>query len=180
LRIVGGASFIRQQQEIYAKKETFGISSSSTLEEDHKARQESRHEMNMTPNDPRSETSTCKSPGSQAENNEAWIASIQALTAKETTSKAHMQVHTNKKSCEKQPGWKPGPNRIETGLGRPSWADRPSPFRARFDASFDLAAIRTIYSPLAKSHEGRHSSSTAEEQRREGHHSEEERVEMVD
>jgi hypothetical protein len=41
-------------QEIYAKEETFGISSPSTLEEDHEARQESRHVMNMTPNDPRS------------------------------------------------------------------------------------------------------------------------------
>jgi hypothetical protein len=40
-------------QEIYAKEETFGISSPSTLEEDHEARQESRHAMNMTPNDPR-------------------------------------------------------------------------------------------------------------------------------
>jgi hypothetical protein len=37
-------------REIYAKKETFGISSPSTLEEDHEARQESRHVMDMTPN----------------------------------------------------------------------------------------------------------------------------------
>jgi hypothetical protein len=66
---------------------------------------------------------------------------IQALTAKETTWKAHMQVHTNKESREKQPGRKPGPNRAETSLGRPIWPDRPSPFRARFDAPFDLAAI---------------------------------------
>jgi hypothetical protein len=43
----------------------------------------------------------------------------QALTVKETMSKAHMQVHTNKESCEKQPGKKPGPNRAETGMGRP-------------------------------------------------------------
>jgi hypothetical protein len=56
---------------------------------------------------------------------------IQTLTMKETTSKAHMQVHTNKESREKQPGKKPGPNRAETGLSRPAWADRPSPFRAR-------------------------------------------------
>jgi hypothetical protein len=35
-------------QEIYAKEETFGISSPRTLEEDHEARQESRHAMNMT------------------------------------------------------------------------------------------------------------------------------------
>jgi hypothetical protein len=72
-------------QEIYAKEETFGISSPNTLEEDHEARQESRHAMNMTPNDPRTEASTCKSSGTQPENSEACIARIQALTVKETT-----------------------------------------------------------------------------------------------
>jgi hypothetical protein len=114
--------------EIYAKEETFGISSSSTLEEDREAQQESRHAMNMTPNDPRTETSTCKSSGTQPENDEAWIARIQALTAKETTSKAHMQVHTNRESREKQPGQRPGPNWAETGLGRPT-QPTPGPVR---------------------------------------------------
>jgi hypothetical protein len=60
--------------EIYAKEETFKISSSSTLEEDHEARQESRHAMNMTPNDPWTEASTCKSFETQPENDESWIA----------------------------------------------------------------------------------------------------------
>jgi hypothetical protein len=101
-------------QEIYAKEETFGISSPITLEEDHEARQESRHAMNMTPNDPRTEASMCKSSGTQPENSEACIAMIQALTMKETTSKAHMQVHTNKESREKQPG--------RNGPGPPAWA----------------------------------------------------------
>jgi hypothetical protein len=104
-------------QEIYAKEETFGISSSSTLEEDHETRQESRHAMNMTPNDSRTEASTCKSSGTQPENGEAWIARIQALAAKETMSNAHMQVHTNKESCEKQQGRQPRPKR--------AWAGRP-------------------------------------------------------
>jgi hypothetical protein len=64
---------------------------------------------------------------------------IQALTVKETTSKAHMQVHTNKESREKQPGKKPGPNQAKTGLGRPAqpipgpvrsplWPSRPSDY----------------------------------------------------
>jgi hypothetical protein len=57
----------------------------------------------------------CKSSGAQPENDEAWITRIQALTAKETTSKGHMQVHTNKESHGKQPG----PNR--------AWASRPGP-----------------------------------------------------
>jgi hypothetical protein len=46
----------------------------------------------------------------QPENNEAFIARIQALTVEEMTSKAHMQVHTNKESCKKQLRRKPGPN----------------------------------------------------------------------
>jgi hypothetical protein len=95
-------------QKIYAKEETFGISSPSTLEEDHEARQESRHAMNITPNDHRTEASACKSSGTQPENIEACIAMIQALTVKETMSKAHMKVHINKESCKKQPGRKPG------------------------------------------------------------------------
>jgi hypothetical protein len=69
-------------QEIYAKEETFGMSSSSILEEDREARQESRHVMNMTANDPRTEASMCKSSRTQQENSEAWIARIQALTVK--------------------------------------------------------------------------------------------------
>jgi hypothetical protein len=93
--------------------------------------------------------------------------SIQALTAKEMTSKAHMQVHTKEESREKQAGRKSGPN-----WDRRAQADRPSPFQARFGAPFDLATIRTIYSPLAKSHTSIKSSSTAEEQRIEEHRSE--------
>jgi hypothetical protein len=68
----------------------------------------------------------------------------------------------------------------ETGLGQPAWADRPSPSQARFGTPFDLAAIQTIYYALAKSYGEILSSSAAEEQRREGHRSREERVEMVD
>jgi hypothetical protein len=139
-------------QEIYAKEETFRISSPSTLEEDHEARQESRHAMNMTPNDPRTEASTCKFSGTQLENSEACIVRIQALTVKETTSKAHMQVHTNKGSREKQPGRKSGPNRAEMGLGRPAWADRPSPLRGRFGAPFALVVCLFIASAAVGRH----------------------------
>jgi hypothetical protein len=96
--------------------------------------------MNMTPNDPRTEASTCKSSGTQPENSEACITRIQALTVKEMTSKAHMQVHTNRESHEKQPGRKPGPNRAEIGPGGSAWADRPGLFWARFGAPFDLGA----------------------------------------
>jgi hypothetical protein len=60
---------------------------------------------------------------------------------------------------------------------RPGWPACPisGPMRAHFD----LAASQTIYSPLAKSHASTHSSFATEEQRREGHHSGAERVELV-
>jgi hypothetical protein len=45
------------------KKETFGISSSSTSREDHETRHKSRHEVNKTPNNPRTEASTRKTLG---------------------------------------------------------------------------------------------------------------------
>jgi hypothetical protein len=139
-------------QEINIKEETFGISSSSTSREDHEARHKSRHAMNMTPNDPRTEASMCKSSRTQPENGEAWIARIQALTVKETTSKAHMQVHTNKGSHEKQPRWKPGPNRAEMGLGRPAWADWPNPLWARFGTPFSLGVRLFIASSSVRRH----------------------------
>jgi hypothetical protein len=90
----------------------------------------------MTPNDSRTKASMCKSSGTQPENSEACITRIEALTVKETTSKAHMQVHTNKGSHEKQSGRKPGRNRAEMGLGLPAWTDPPSPLRAQFASPF--------------------------------------------
>jgi hypothetical protein len=139
-------------QEIYAKEETFGISSPSTLEEDHEARQESRHVMNMNPNDPRTEASTCKSSWTQPENSEACIARIQALIVKETTSKAHMQVHTNKESCGKKPGRNTGPNRPRKGLGRSAQSDRPRGLLARFATPFSLGVRLFIASAAVGCH----------------------------
>jgi hypothetical protein len=71
---------------------------------------------------------------------------------KEMTSKAHMQVHTNKGSREKQPGRKPGPNRAEMSLGRPAWADRPSPLRGWFGAPFALGVRLFIASAAVGRH----------------------------
>jgi hypothetical protein len=67
----------------------------------------------------------------------------------------------------------------EMGPGQSAQAGRPSPFRGPV-TPFDLAAIRTIYSPEAMSHASIHLSPATEEQRREGHHLGEERVELVD
>jgi hypothetical protein len=124
--------------KIYAKEETFGISSPSTLEEHHEARQESRHAMNMTPKDRRTEASTCKSSGTQPKNSEACIARIQALTVKEMTSKAHMQVRTNKESCKKPPRRNTGPNWPRKGLDRSAQSDQPRALLARLATPFAL------------------------------------------
>jgi hypothetical protein len=66
------------------------------------------------------------------------------------------------------------------GPGRLAQAGRPSPVQGPFAPSFDLAAILAIYIPRDESHGSINSSSAAEEQRREGHHPGEERVELVD
>jgi hypothetical protein len=57
-------------QEIDVKLETFGISSSNTSRKDHEAHHKSRHEVNMTPNNPRIEASICKTPGTWMFTNE--------------------------------------------------------------------------------------------------------------
>jgi hypothetical protein len=71
--------------------------------------------------------------------------------------------------------------RMRQGTG-PGWAQagRPSPVQGPFASPFDLAANRAIYSPGVKSHASINSSLAAEEQRREGHHPGEGRVELVD
>jgi hypothetical protein len=66
------------------------------------------------------------------------------------------------------------------GPGRSAQAGWPSQVQGPFSPSFDLAAIRAIYSPEVESHASINLSSVAEEQRREGHHPGEERVELVD
>jgi hypothetical protein len=60
------------------------------------------------------------------------------------------------------------------------WAEVGPGRSAQSPPPFDLATIRAIYSPEAKSHTSIHSPSAAEGQRREGHHLGEERVELVD
>jgi hypothetical protein len=59
-------------------------------------------------------------------------------------------------------------------------AGQPNPVQGPVTSPFDLAAIRAIYSPGVESHASINSSPAAEEQRREGHHLGEERVELVD
>jgi hypothetical protein len=74
-----------------------------------------------------------------------------------------------------------GPGWAQAGRPRPvspGWLAQP--ISGPVASPFDLAAIRAIYGPAVKSHASINSSSAAEEQRREGHHPEDERVELVD
>jgi hypothetical protein len=63
----------------------------------------------------------------------------------------------------------------EVGPGRPA-----QPISGPSQPPFDLVAIQAIYRPKARCHASTHSSSAVEEQRREGHHLGEERIELVD
>jgi hypothetical protein len=71
---------------------------------------------------------------------------------KETTSKAHMQVHTNKETCKKQPGRNTGPNRPRKGLGRSPQSDRPRGLLARFATPFALGVCIFIASAAVGRH----------------------------
>jgi hypothetical protein len=90
-------------------------------------------------------------------------------------SRAHMQLGEYSRRLGKQHQAKEAAGWAEMGLVRPAQpTSRPS------RPPFDIATIWAIYSPKARRHASIHSSSAAEEQRREGHHLGEERVELVD
>jgi hypothetical protein len=76
-----------------------------------------------------------------------------------------MQKGEGSRRLENQRRVKEAADWAEMGLGRPA-----QPIPGPSQPPFDLVAIRAIYSPEAKSHASIHSSSAAEEQRREGHH----------
>jgi hypothetical protein len=78
-------------------------------------------------------------------------------------TRAHMQKGEGSRRLGNQHRAKEATDWAEMGLGRSAQAGRPSPFRGPVSPPFDLAAIRTIYSPEAKSHASIHSSSAAEE-----------------
>jgi hypothetical protein len=96
------------------------------------------------------------------------------------TTRSHMQKGEGSRRLWNRRRAKEAGNWVGVGPGRSAQAGRPSPFQGPVAYPFDLVAIQAIYSPGVKSHASTHSSSAAEEQRREGHHLEEERVELVD
>jgi hypothetical protein len=163
-------------QGFSVESKTSGISSSNTLWQDLEAQYKSSNEVNMTP----------RSPGTKPEkmkNLEDPVGKVSNLAGQGASSNP-------KRNWRQGPTCKRGKDLEDSGTDTrqsrssagPKWAQAgwPSPFPSPVDAPFDLASIRAIYSPEAKSHAWTHSSSTAEEQRREGRHLEEERVELVD
>jgi hypothetical protein len=96
------------------------------------------------------------------------------------TTRAHMKKEEGSRRLGNRHHAKEAGNWAWTGPGRSVQAGRPSPVQGPFASSFDLAAIRAIYSPGVESHASINSSLAAEEQRREGHYPGEERVGLVD
>jgi hypothetical protein len=137
--------------------------------QDLEARYKSCNEANLTP----------RSPGTKPEkmiNSEDLVGKVLNLARQGATS-------NSERNWRQGPTCRRGKDLKDSGTDatrrrqatRPRWAQagQPSPFRG-------LAAIRAIYSPGVESHASIHSSSAAEEQRREGHHLGEDRVELVD
>jgi hypothetical protein len=96
------------------------------------------------------------------------------------TTSSHVQKGKGSRRLGNRHHVKEAGNWVGVGPGRSAQASRPGPFRGPVASPFDLGASQAIYSPLTESHASIHSSSAAKEQRREGHCSGEERVEMVD
>jgi hypothetical protein len=96
------------------------------------------------------------------------------------TTRAHMQKGEGSKRLGNRRHAKEEGSWAWMGPGQLVQAGRPSPVQGPFAFPFDLAANRAIYSPGVESHGEINLSSSAKEQRREGHHPGEERVELVD
>jgi hypothetical protein len=164
-------------QGFSVESKTSVISSSSTSWQDLEARYKSCNEANMTP----------RSLGTKPEK----------MTNSEDPVRKVLNLAGHGASFNSERNWRQGPtcrrgkdledSGTVTGRRRPrtrpKWAqaDQPRPtgpthFRAQSPPPFDLGASRAIYSPLTESHTSFYSSSAAEEQRREGHRSGEERV----
>jgi hypothetical protein len=154
---------------------TFGISSSSTLWQYLEAR--TSHAMKQTwrqeAGDSTREDDKLRGP------NQKSAESCETRSYVQLGEKLTTWTYMQKGKHLEDSGTDTTQRRLRAG---PGWAQagRPSPVQGPFVPSFDLATIRAIYSPGVESHAWSNLSSAAEEQRREGHHPGEERVELVD
>jgi hypothetical protein len=158
------------------ESKTSGISSSSTLWQDLEAPYKACNEANLTP----------RIPGTKPEK----TTNSKDLPRKVSNLAGQWATSNSERNWWQGPTCRRGKDLEDSGTDAtrrrhatgPGWAQasRPGPFRGPVASPFDLAAIRTIYNPGVERHTSIHSSSAAEEQRREGHHLGEERVELVD
>jgi hypothetical protein len=163
-------------QDFSVESKTSGISSLDASWQDLEARYKPSNEVNMTARSPRTKPEKMK-------NSEDPVRKLPNLAGQGALSNP-------KKNWWQGPTWRLGKtledSGTDTGQRRlwagPKWAQagRPSSFRGPIAPPFDLAAIQVIYSPEARCHASIHSPSAAKEQKREGHHLGEERVELVD
>jgi hypothetical protein len=162
------------------ESKTSGISSSSTLWQDLEARYKSCNKANLIPRSPGTKPDKITNSKDLARK----VPNLAGQGASSNSERNWRQGSTCRRGKDlEDSGTNTGRRRRLTG---PKWAQasRPSPagpaHSGAQSAPFDLATIWAIYSPEAESHASTHSSSAAEEQRREGHHLGEERVELVD
>jgi hypothetical protein len=84
-----------------------------------------------------------------------------AQLGEKLTTRAHMQKGEGSRRLGNWRRAKEVGNWAGMGPGRSAQAGRPSPFQGPVNSSFDLAAIRAIYSPGVESHASINSSSSA-------------------
>jgi hypothetical protein len=167
-------------QDFSVESKTSEISSLSTSWQDLEARYKSSIEVNMTPRSP-------------------WTKPVKMENSEDPVKK-QLNLAGQGASSNPKRNWRQGPtcswgntledsgSNTEQRMPRtePKWAQvgRPRPLAQPTSRPswppFDLATIQAIYSPEARCHASIHSPSAAKEQRREGHHLGEERVELID
>jgi hypothetical protein len=167
-------------QGFSVESKTSGTSSSSTLWQDLEAPCKSCNEANLTPRSQKLTWEDDKLRGPNQKSAESCGTRSYVQLGEKLTTRAYMQKGEGSRRLGNRRHAKEAENWAWMGPGQSAQASRPSPVQGPFAPSFDLAAIRAIYSPGVESHGGINSSSAAEEQRREGHHLGEERVELVD
>jgi hypothetical protein len=130
-------------QGFSVESKTSGISSSSTSWHDLEARYKSSNEVNMIP----------RSPGNKPEkmkNSEDLVREVSNLAGQGASSNSERNWQ-QRPTCRRgkdleDSGTNTGRRRSSAG---PKWdqVGRPRPFPSPVDPPFDLATIRTIYSP---------------------------------
>jgi hypothetical protein len=153
-------------QGFSVENKTFGISSSSTLWQDLEAH--TSHGMKQTwlqeARDPTREDDKLRGPNQKSVESCGTRSYVQL--GEKLTTRAYMQKGEGSRRLGNRHHVKEAGNwawMAQAGRPRPAGSAQS---RAQLPPSFDLAAIRAIYSPGVESHASINSSSAAEEQRR--------------